>query len=129
MSPRRSQKVGQPKRHGLTTDPESVGDGCKHVLVIKVEGHRLVGFQHLDLRHQQRRSESIGLNLHLVIAGQREASIEDQIRNARVIVDRAGLSEPVIYSDSAISGTRSDRPDYNRLMDDIERRDHNSCGR
>ena len=51
---------------------------------------------------------------------QREASIDDQVRNAYTIAEREGLSIRHTYSDRAISGTRTDRPDFNRLLRDAE---------
>ena len=51
---------------------------------------------------------------------QRSASIDDQIRNGRELADRHGLPEPIVYNDEAISGTRLDRPDFQRLLGDLE---------
>lgn len=50
---------------------------------------------------------------------QRQASLEDQLRNCRAWCDRNGLPAPVEYSDAAISGARLDRPGYMRLLAQI----------
>ncbi|MES9881368.1 MAG: recombinase family protein, partial [Sedimenticola sp.] len=52
---------------------------------------------------------------------QRSASIDDQVRNGQEIAERHGLPTPLIYNDEAISGTRLDRPDFQRLLNDLER--------
>lgn len=49
---------------------------------------------------------------------QREASIEDQLRNVRNVCTARGWPMPEVYSDAAISGSRQDRKDYLRLMED-----------
>lgn len=49
---------------------------------------------------------------------QRAASIEDQLRNIRARCAREGWPEPAVYADAAISGARSDRPAYQRLLAD-----------
>lgn len=54
---------------------------------------------------------------------QREASLEDQLRNIRAFCERQGWPEPTVYSDAAISGARSDRPGYRRLLADAHRFD------
>lgn len=51
---------------------------------------------------------------------QREASIDDQLRDARALCSRTGLSAPRVYSDSEISGERRDRPGYVALMRDAQ---------
>lgn len=52
---------------------------------------------------------------------QREASLEDQLRNCRQYAARMGWPAPVEYRDAAISGTRSDRPGYLSLLADANR--------
>lgn len=47
---------------------------------------------------------------------QREASLDDQLRNCRAYCARQGWPEPVIYTDAAISGARADRRGYNRML-------------
>lgn len=47
---------------------------------------------------------------------QREASLEDQLRNCRAYCARLGWPAPVVFQDAAISGSRSDRPEYQRLL-------------
>lgn len=47
---------------------------------------------------------------------QREASLEDQLRNCRAYCQRQGWRPPEPYTDAAISGSRGDRPGYRRLM-------------
>jgi site-specific DNA recombinase len=54
---------------------------------------------------------------------QREASLEDQLRNCRAYCTRHGWPEPVVYSDAAISGARMDRPGYRSLLADATRFD------
>lgn len=54
---------------------------------------------------------------------QREASIDDQLRNVRTFCTRQGWPEPTIYSDAAISGARTDRADYLRLLADAHKFD------
>lgn len=49
---------------------------------------------------------------------QREASLEDQLRNCRGYCTRMGWPAPVEYQDAAISGSRNDRPGYLRLLAD-----------
>ena len=48
---------------------------------------------------------------------QREASLEDQLRNLRAYCVRQSWPAPVVFQDAAISGSRTDRPDYVRLLD------------
>ena len=50
---------------------------------------------------------------------QREASLEDQLRNCRNWCQRQGLPAPVEFTDAAISGSRFDRPGYTRLLEQI----------
>ncbi len=47
---------------------------------------------------------------------QREASLEDQLRNCRAYCTRMGWPAPAVFQDAAISGSRSDRPEYQRLL-------------
>ena len=47
---------------------------------------------------------------------QREASLDDQLRNCRVYAARQGWPAPVEFTDAAVSGARSDRPGYVRLL-------------
>lgn len=54
---------------------------------------------------------------------QRAASLEDQARNIRVYCARAGLPEPQMFSDAALSGSRDDRPGYVRLLAAASRRE------
>lgn len=54
---------------------------------------------------------------------QRQASLEDQLRNCRTYAARMGWPAPVEYTDAAMSGARTDRPGYARLMDDAQRYD------
>lgn len=51
---------------------------------------------------------------------QRATSIEDQLRNARALAERNGDADLAIYSDAGISGTRTDRPDFVRLLRDCQ---------
>jgi site-specific DNA recombinase len=48
---------------------------------------------------------------------QRDASLEDQLRNCRGLCDRQGWPTPVEFTDAAMSGARNDRPGYKRLLD------------
>ncbi|MCK5770898.1 recombinase family protein, partial [Algiphilus sp.] len=54
---------------------------------------------------------------------QRESSIEDQLRNVAAHCERMGWAEPMVYTDSAISGARKDRPGYTQLLADAGRFD------
>jgi DNA invertase Pin-like site-specific DNA recombinase len=54
---------------------------------------------------------------------QREASLEDQLRNCRAYCTRMGWPAPAEYQDAAISGSRNDRPGYLRLLADATRVD------
>jgi site-specific DNA recombinase len=47
---------------------------------------------------------------------QREASLEDQLRNVRAFCARQGWPAPQEFADAAISGSRLDRPGYQRLL-------------
>ncbi|WP_425502385.1 recombinase family protein [Pseudoxanthomonas taiwanensis] len=49
---------------------------------------------------------------------QRDASIDDQLRNCRAYARRQGWPEPRPYTDAAISGARNDRPGYRALLAD-----------
>lgn len=74
---------------------------------------------------------------------QRDASLDDQIRNVRGYCARQSWCEPVIYVDAAVSGSREDRPQYRKLLadaaerfdvvlvDDLSRlsRDKDECGK
>ena len=50
--------------------------------------------------------------------GQRESSIEDQVRNCLKLIEVHGWQMVGIYSDRAISGATTLRPDYQRLLAD-----------
>ncbi len=54
---------------------------------------------------------------------QREASLEDQLRNCRAYAQRQGWPEPVVYRDAAMSGARLDRPGYRTLTADAHQFD------
>lgn len=54
---------------------------------------------------------------------QREASLEDQLRNCRAWCAREGWPDPVVYTDAAISGARQDRPGYRLLLAEAHRYD------
>lgn len=54
---------------------------------------------------------------------QRDASLEDQLRNCRAYCARMGWPDPVAYTDAAMSGARNDRPGYLRLLADAGRFD------
>ena len=54
---------------------------------------------------------------------QREASIEDQARNCREYCARQGWPAPVLYHDAAVTGSRKDRPGYQRLLAEASRYD------
>lgn len=47
---------------------------------------------------------------------QREASLEDQLRNCRNYAARQGWPAPVAFTDAAITGARNDRPGYRALL-------------
>lgn len=54
---------------------------------------------------------------------QRDASLEDQLRNCRAYAARMGWPDPTHYTDAAMSGARNDRPGYLRLLADAARFD------
>ena len=47
-------------------------------------------------------------------------SIDDQCRTCRAFAEREGWTNIEVYADRAISGTRKDRPDYQRMLTDAE---------
>lgn len=47
---------------------------------------------------------------------QREASLDDQLRNCRNYATRMGWPAPAVYTDAEISGSRTDRASYQRLL-------------
>ena len=49
---------------------------------------------------------------------QREASIEDQVRQCRRRIEQEGWSLSEVYSDAAISGATTLRPGYQKLLED-----------
>jgi site-specific DNA recombinase len=51
---------------------------------------------------------------------QKESSIEDQNRNCETRASREGWEITARYADRAISGTTSDRPDYQRMLVDAK---------
>ena len=51
---------------------------------------------------------------------QKESSIEDQNRNCETRATREGWTITARYADRAISGTTSDRPDYQRMLKDAK---------
>jgi DNA invertase Pin-like site-specific DNA recombinase len=51
---------------------------------------------------------------------QKESSIEDQNRNCETRAQREGWVVTARYADRAISGTTSDRPDYQRMLVDAK---------
>jgi DNA invertase Pin-like site-specific DNA recombinase len=54
---------------------------------------------------------------------QREASLDDQLRNCRGYCERHDWPEPVPYTDAEISGARNDRASYLRLLADLHKYD------
>jgi DNA invertase Pin-like site-specific DNA recombinase len=53
--------------------------------------------------------------------GQREASIDDQVRNCIKLIDGHGWEIAGVYSDRAISGATTLRPDLQRLLSDARK--------
>ena len=51
---------------------------------------------------------------------QREESIEIQVEQIRSLADRMGWDVVEVYADYAVSGTREDRPSFNRCLADAE---------
>lgn len=47
---------------------------------------------------------------------QRDASLDDQLRNCRAYCARMGWPEPEVFTDAAVSGARLDREGYQRLI-------------
>lgn len=54
---------------------------------------------------------------------QREASLEDQLRNCRAYAAREGWPAPEVFDDAAISGARQDRPGYRAMLEAAHRFD------
>ena len=52
---------------------------------------------------------------------QREASLDDQLRNCSQYCSRIGWPAPAVFSDAAISGSHAERPGYRALITAIER--------
>ncbi|MGF7229718.1 MAG: recombinase family protein [Candidatus Saccharibacteria bacterium] len=52
---------------------------------------------------------------------QRDASLDDQLRNCRTYCERQGWPAPVVYTDAATSGARNDRTGYQRLLAEASR--------
>ena len=53
---------------------------------------------------------------------QRETSIEDQRRNCERFAEREGWQLATLYADKGMSGTRADRPEYQRMLADAKAR-------
>ena len=53
--------------------------------------------------------------------GQHEASIDDQVRNCKKLIEARGWCAADVYSDRAISGATTLRPGYQRLLADAHR--------
>ncbi len=53
---------------------------------------------------------------------QRETSIEDQRRNCERLAQQENWNIALCYADRAISGTKIDRPDYQRMLADAKAR-------
>jgi site-specific DNA recombinase len=49
---------------------------------------------------------------------QRDASIEDQVRQCRARIDHEGWQRGEVYSDHAISGATTLRPGYQKMLED-----------
>ena len=49
-------------------------------------------------------------------AGQREASIEDQLRESREFALKQGFKVVADFHDAAMSGNESNRPGYQRML-------------
>ena len=49
---------------------------------------------------------------------QRDASIEDQLRICRRLIDREGWQEAKAYEDAALSGATTLRPGYQQMLED-----------
>ena len=49
---------------------------------------------------------------------QRDASIEDQVRQCRARIDQEGWQTGEVYSDHAISGATTLRPGYQKMLED-----------
>ena len=52
---------------------------------------------------------------------QRAASIEDQLEVCRRFIDRQKLTLGRVYKDAAMSGSSRFRPDYQMLLNDLDR--------
>lgn len=51
---------------------------------------------------------------------QRDTSIDGQVRNCTVWAKQRGWKIGTVYDDRAISGSKRDRPEYNRMLADAE---------
>ena len=54
-------------------------------------------------------------------SGQREESIEGQLRDCRAWADQHGLTVVGEYIDKALTGRTDKRPDFQRMLRDSER--------
>ncbi|MEO7065368.1 MAG: recombinase family protein, partial [Rhodanobacter sp.] len=54
---------------------------------------------------------------------QREASLDDQLRNCRAYCARQSWPAPIVYTDAATSGARNDRPGYLKMLAELSRYD------
>jgi len=52
---------------------------------------------------------------------QRDASIEDQVRQCRMRIDQERWQAGEVYSDHAISGATTLRPGYQKMLEDASR--------
>ena len=51
---------------------------------------------------------------------QNPGTIKDQVRNCKAFAKDEGWKIGDIYTDEAISGTKKNRPDYQRMLKDAE---------
>jgi site-specific DNA recombinase len=50
---------------------------------------------------------------------QRDASIEDQVRQCRARIEQEGWQLDAVYSDHAVSGATTLRPGYQRMLEEV----------